>query len=133
MAQFDTALVLQAIVHEVLADHETNRQLIELIEDTRHSERSDEGDRTQLVWGVLELSLRQMAQSQHGRDLVVGLIDRFKEEALARSLSEIELMAAGLDPEEIEYTLRNYPEDFTPEGIAARRPTRRELDEAGAI
>ena len=58
MAQFDTSMVLDAIVYDVMADHETNRQLIELIEDTRHSERGDEGDRRQLVWGVLELALR---------------------------------------------------------------------------
>lgn len=132
MAQFDTTLVLEAIVHDVMADHETNRQLIELIEDTQHTER---GQR-QLVRGVLELALRQMAQSSHGRDLVVGLVDRFMDEALARSLAEIQLTAAGFDPQEIVETIREYPEDFGPEAMIARRrrgPTRQELDEGGAI
>ena len=43
MAHFDTSLVLEAITNEVLADHETNRQIIELIEDTRDTERGAEG------------------------------------------------------------------------------------------
>lgn len=132
MAQFDTTLVLEAIVHDVMADHETNRQLIELIEDTQHTER---GQR-QLVRGVLELALRQMAQSSHGRDLVVGLVDRFMDEAKARMLAEIQLTAAGFDPQEIVETIREYPEDFGPEAMIARRrrgPTRQELDEGGAI
>lgn len=136
MANFDTSLVLDAIVHDVLADHETNRQLIELIEDTRHSERGDEGDRIQLVWGVLLLSLRQMAKSSHGRDLVVGLVDRLMDEAKARMLAEIQLTAAGFDPQEIVETIREFPEDFGPEAMLARRrrgPTRQELDEGGAI
>ena len=135
MAKFDTALVLETIVHQVLADHETNRQIIELIEDTRDTERGGEGDRIQLVWGVLELALRQMAGSSHGRDLVVGLVDRFKDEALARSLAEIQLAAAGFEPQEIEETIQEFPEDFGPEAMLARRrgPTRQELDEGGAI
>jgi hypothetical protein len=129
VAHFDTSLVLEAITNEVLADHETNRQIIELIEDTRDTERGAEGDRQQLVWGVLELALRQMATSQHGHDLVVGLIDRLMEEARAESLARLELMAAGMVPYEIEETLREFPE------VAGKymRPTRRELDDAGAI
>lgn len=129
MAHFDTSLVLEAITNEVLADHETNRQIIELIEDTRDTERGAEGDRQQLVFGILELALRQMAKSQHGHDLVVGLIDRLMEESRAESLARIELMAAGLVPYEIDETLREFPE------VAAKyiRPTRRELDEAGPI
>jgi hypothetical protein len=127
MARFDTDHILSVIAWDALQDHETNRQVIEALEGFRL------GNQEAVVATVLEVVLRQMTQSQHGRDLVVGLVDRFKEEALARSLSEIELMAAGLDPEEIEYTLRNYPEEFTPEGIARRRPTRQELDEGGAI
>jgi len=130
MAHFDTSLVLEAITNEVLADHETNRQIIELVEDTRGSERGDEGDRRQLVWGVLELSLRQMAKSQHGHDLVVGLIDRLMEEARAESLARIELMAAGMVPYEVEETLREFPEVA---GKYMRHPTRQELDEGGAI
>jgi hypothetical protein len=130
MAHFDTSLVLEAITNEVLADHETNRQIIELIEDTRDTERGDEGDRRQLVWGVLELALRQMAKSQHGHDLVVGLIDRLMEEARAESLARIELMAAGMVPYEVEETLREFPEVA---GKYMRHPTRQELDEGGAI
>ena len=136
MAQFDTSLVFEAITNEVLADHETNRQIIELVEDTRHTERGDEGDRQQLVWGVLELALRQMAKSQHGHDLVVGLVDRLMEESQARMLAEIQLTAAGFEPDEIVETIREFPEDFGPEAMHARRrrgPTRQELDEGGAI
>jgi hypothetical protein len=129
MAQFDTSLVLEAITNEVLADHETNRQIIELIEDTRDTERGAEGDRQQLVWGVLELAIRQMARSQHGRDLVVGLVDRFMEESRAQSLARIELTAAGLTLQEVEETLIDFPE------VMARymRPSRQELDAGGPI
>ena len=129
MAQFDTSLVLEAITNEVLADHETNRQIIELIEDTRDTERGAEGDRQQLVWGVIELALRQMATSQHGRDLVVGLVDRFMEESRAQSLARIELTAAGLTRQEVEETLIDFPE------VVARhmRPSRAELDAGGPI
>jgi hypothetical protein len=129
MAQFDTSLVLEAITNEVLADHETNRQIIELIEDTRDTERGAEGDRQQLVWGVLELALRQMTRSQHGRDLVVGLVDRFMEESRAQSLARIELTAAGLTRQEVEETLVDFPE------VVARymRPSRQELDAGGPI
>jgi hypothetical protein len=129
MAQFDTSLVLEAITNEVLADHETNRQIIELIEDTRDTERGAEGDRQQLVWGVIELALRQMTRSQHGRDLVVGLVDRFMEESRAQSLARIELTAAGLTRQEVEETLIDFPE------VVARhmRPSRQELDAGGPI
>jgi hypothetical protein len=129
MAHFDTSLVLEAITNEVLADHETNRQIIELIEDTRDTERGAEGDRQQLVWGVLELALRQMTRSQHGRDLVVGLVDRFMEESRAQSLARIELTAAGLTRQEVEETLIDFPE------VVARymRPSRQELDAGGPI
>jgi len=129
MAHFDTSLVFEAITNEVLADHETNRQIIELIEDTRDTERGAEGDRQQLVWGVLELALRQMAKSQHGHDLVVGLMDRLTEEARAESLARIELTAAGLTPLEVEETLIDFPE------VAASymRPSRAELDAGGPI
>jgi hypothetical protein len=129
MAQFDTSLVLEAITNEVLADHETNRQIIELIEVTRDTERGAEGDRQQLVWGVIELALRQMARSQHGRDLVVGLVDRFMEESRAQSLARIELTASGLTRQEVEETLIDFPE------VVARymRPSRAELDAGGPI
>jgi hypothetical protein len=130
MAHFDTSLVLEAITNEVLADHETNRQIIELVEDTRGSERGDEGDRRQLVFGVLELALRQMAKSQHGHDLVVGLVDRLMEEARSEMLARYELTVAGFTPEEIEETLTEFPEVA---GKYMRYPTRQELDEAGAI
>lgn len=129
MAQFDTSLVLMVITNEVLADHETNRQIIELIEDTRDTERGAEDDRRQLVWGVLELALRQMARSQHGRDLVVGLVDRLMEETRADMLARLELTAAGFTPVEINETLAEFPE------VAGKymRPTRAELDAGGPI
>ena len=129
MAHFDTSLVLEAITNEVLPDHETNRQIIELIEDTRDTERGAEGDRQQLVWGVIELALRQMAKSQHGHDLVVGLVDRLMEETRAQSLARIELTAAGLTRQEVEETLIDFPE------VVSRymRPSREELDAGGPI
>jgi len=130
MAHFDTSLVLAAITNEVLADHETNRQLIELMADTRSNHPMEtEANRQQLVWGVLELALRQMARSQHGRDLVVGLVDRLMEESRAQSLARIELTAAGLTRQEVEETLFDFPE------VVARymRPSRAELDAGGPI
>ena len=129
MAQFDTALVLNVITREVLTDHEANRQVIEALEGFRL------GNQEEVLTSVLEVALRQMAQSSHGRDLVVGLVDRFKDEALARSLAEIQLTAAGFEPDEIAATIQEFPEDFGPEAMLARRrgPTRQELDEGGAI
>jgi hypothetical protein len=130
MAHFDTSLVLAAITNEVLADHETNRQLIELMADTRSNHPMEtEANRQQLVWGVLELALRQMARSQHGRDLVVGLVDRLMEESRAQSLARIELTAAGLTRQEVEETLFDFPE------VMAKymRPSRAELDAGGPI
>ena len=130
MAQFDTALVLNIIAHEVLTDHEANRRVIEALDGFRL------GEQEEVLASVLEIALRRMAESSHGRDLVVGLVDRFKDEALARSLAEIQLTAAGFDPDEIVETIREFPEDFGPEVMLARRrrgPTRQELDEGGAI
>jgi len=130
MAHFDTSLVLEAITNEVLADHETNRQIIELMADTRSNHPMEtEANRQHLVFGVLELALRQMTRSQHGRDLVVGLVDRFMEESRAQSLARIELTAAGLTRQEVEETLIDFPE------VVARymRPSRQELDAGGPI
>jgi hypothetical protein len=130
MAHFDTSLVLEAITNEVLADHETNRQIIELVADTRSNHPMEtEANRQQLVWGVIELALRQMATSQHGRDLVVGPVDRLMEESRAQSLARIELTAAGLTRQEVEETLIDFPE------VVARymRPSREELDAGGPI
>jgi hypothetical protein len=129
MAHFDTSLVLMVITNDVLADHETNRQIIELIEDTRDTERGAEDDRRQLVWGVLELALRQMAKSQHGHDLVVGLVDRLMEESRADMLARLELTAAGFTPVEINETLAEFPEATG----KYMRPSRKELDAAGPI
>ncbi len=129
MAQFDTALVLNVITREVLADHETNRQVIEALEGFRL------GNQEEVLASVLEITLRRMTASQHDRDLVVGLVDRLKDESLARALAELQLMAAGFEPDEIAATIQEFPEDFGPEAMLARRrgPTRQELDEAGAI
>ena len=128
MASFDTALVLMVITNDVLADHETNRQIIELIEDNRYTNGRPE-DRRQLVQGILELALRQMAKSQHGHDLVVGLMAQLMDEARAESLARIELTTAGFTPEEINETLTEFPE------VAAKyiRPSRAELDAGGPI
>ena len=130
MANFDTSLVLEAIVHDVLTDHEANRQVIEALDAFRLGNQED------VLASILEVSLRQISQSSHGRDLVVGLVDRYMDEAKARMLAEIQLTAAGFDPQEIVETIREYPEDFGPEAMIARRrrgPTRQELDEGGAI
>lgn len=126
MAQFDTSLVLAAITNEVLADHEANRQILVLVEaEFGHAPP----DRRALVGGILESILRQMARSQHGRDLVVGLVDRLTEESRAESLARIELQAAGLNWGEIDGVLAEFPE------VVARymRPCRAELDAAGPI
>jgi len=129
MAHFDTDHVLNVITFDALRDHEANRRVIEAIEGFRL------GNQEAVVAAVLEVVLRQAAQSSHGRDLVVGLVDRFTDEARARSLAEIQLTAAGFDPREIAETIRDYPEEFGPEKMLARRhrPTRQELMDAGAI
>ena len=130
MAQFNTDHVLTIISQDALRDHEANRRVIEALEGFRL------GNQEEVVASVLEVVLRQMGQSSHGRDLVVALVDRFTDEARARSLAEIQLNAAGFDPWEIEETIREFPESFSPEAMlnrTRRGPTHQELMEAGAI
>jgi hypothetical protein len=131
MAQFDTDHILSVITHETLADHETNRQVLESFLSACDREISH----VDLVRDILGLVLRQAAQSQHGRDLVVALVDRFTDEAKARSLAQIQLTAAGFEPQEIEDTIRDYPAEFSPEAMLNRHrgPTRQELDAGGPI
>lgn len=129
MAQFDTDHVLNIITQDALRDHEANRRVIEALEGFRL------GNQEEVVASVLEVVLRQMTQSSHGRDLVVGLVDRFMDEARARMLAEIQLTTAGFDPWEIEETIQEFPEEFSPEAMLARRrgPSRQELDAGGPI
>ena len=131
MAQFDTDHILSVITHDTLSDHETNRQVLESFLSACDREVTHED----LVRDILGLVLRQAAQSSHGRDLVVGLVDRFMDEARARMLAQIQLTAAGFDPEEIEDTIRDYPAEFSPEAMLNRHrgPTRQELDAGGPI
>lgn len=131
MAQFDTDHILSVITHETLADHETNRVVLESFLSACDREISHED----LVRDVLGAVLRQAAQSSHGRDLVVGLVDRFMDESRARMLAEIQLTAAGFERDEIADTIRDYPEAFSPEAMLARRrgPSRQELDAGGPI
>ena len=131
MAQFDTDHILSVITHETLADHETNRVVLESFLSACDREISHED----LVRDVLGAVLRQAAQSSHGRDLVVGLVDRFMDESRARMLAEIQLTAAGFEPQEILETIHEFPDDFSPEAMLARRrgPTRQELDAGGPI
>ena len=128
MARFDTDHILTIISTDALRDHEANRQVIEALEGFHL------GNQEEVLSAVLETVLRRMAGSSHGRDLVVGLLDRFADEAKARMLAEIQLTAAGFEPQEIEDTIRDYPEDFGPEKMLRHRgPTRQELDAGGPI
>jgi len=129
MARFDTDHILTVISQDTLRDHEANRQVLEALEGFRL------GNQDEVLAAVLEVALRQMAQSTHGRDLVVGLVDRFMDETRARMMAEIQLTAAGFEPDEIEDTIRDYPESFSPEMMLNRRrgPTRQDLDAGGPI
>ena len=128
MARFDTDHILTIISTDALRDHEANRQVIEALEGFHL------GNQEEVLSTVLETVLRRMAGSSHGRDLVVGLLDRFADEAKARMLAEIQLTAAGFEPQEILETIEEFPEEFSPERMLRRRgPTRQELDEGGAI
>ena len=128
MARFDTDHILSIISADALRDHEANRQVIEALEGFHL------GNQEEVISTVLETVLRRMAGSSHGRDLVVGLLDRFADEAKARMLAEIQLTAAGFEPQEILETIEEFPEEFSPERMLRRRgPTRQELDEGGAI
>jgi predicted nucleic acid-binding protein len=128
MAQFDTDHILTVITQDSLRDHEANRRVIEALAEFRL------GNQEQVVDTILEVVLRQMAQSSHGRDLVVGLVDRFMDESRARSLAEIQLTAAGFEPHEIEETIQDFPEEFGPERmLRPRGPSRQELDAGGPI
>ena len=77
MAQFDTDHILSVITHETLSDHETNRVVLESFLSACDREITH----VDLVREVLGAVLRQAAQSSHGRDLVVGLVDRFVDES----------------------------------------------------
>jgi len=134
MAHFDTSLVFAAIANDTLADHEANRQMVELVDQIQRlgglqGVTGHRADKQALVCQTLEIVFRQMARSQHGHDLVVGLMDRLMEESRAESLARIELMASGLTPLEVEETLVDFPE------VVARymRPSRQELDAGGPI
>ena len=129
MARFDTDHILTVISQDTLRDHEANRQVLDALEGFRL------GNQDEVLAAVLEVALRQMAQSTHGRDLVVGLVDRFMDETRARMMAEIQLTAAGFEPDEIEDTIRDYPESFSPEMMLNRRrgPTRQDLDAGGPI
>ena len=128
MARFDTDHILTVISQDTLRDHEANRQVLDALEGFRL------GNQDEVLAAVLEVALRQMAQSTHGRDLVVGLVDRFMDETRARMMAEIQLTEAGFEPQEIEDTIRDYPEDFGPEKMLRHRgPTRQELDAGGPI
>jgi len=128
MAQFDTDHILDIITFDALRDHEANRRVIEALDGFKL------GNQEAVVSTVLEVVLRQLAQSSHGRDLVVGLVDRFMDESRARMLAEIQLTAAGFEPGEIRETIRDYPEEFGPEKMLRRRgPSRQELDAGGPI
>ena len=129
MARFDTDHILTIISQDTLRDHEANRQVIEALEGFRL------GNQDEVLATVLEVTLRRMAQSSHGRDLVVGLVDRFMDESRARMLAEIQLTSAGFEPDEIEDTIRDYPESFSPEMMLNRRrgPSRQDLDAGGPI
>ena len=131
MAQFDTDHILTVITQDALRDHETNRQVLQSFLSACDREINHED----LVRDILGLVLRQAAQSSHGRDLVVGLVDRFMDEARSRMLAEIQLTAAGFDPWEIAETIRDFPEEFGPEAMLNRRrgPSRQELDAGGPI
>ena len=130
MARFDTDHILTVISHDSLRDHEANRRVLEALEGFRLGNQEEV-----VVSSILEIVLRQMAQSSHGRDLVVGLVDRFMDEARARMLAEIQLTAAGFEPQEILETIQEFPEEFSPEAMLARRrgPSRQELDAGGPI
>ena len=130
MAHFDTDHILNVIAHDALRDHEANRRVLEALEGFQLGNQEEV-----VVSAVLEIVLRRMAQSSHGRDLVVGLVDRFMDEALARSLAEIQLTAAGFEPDEIEETIQEFLESFSPEAMLdrGRRPSRQELDAGGPI
>ena len=127
MAHFDTDHILDVLTDDVLSQG-GDIVIKDMLNDHRH------GATTQwdIVREVLRMALVGSAQSQHGRDLVVGLLDRFVAESKARMLVEIELTAAGLDEEEIEEALRDYPEHFTPEGIATRRAANQQLPQDGS-
>jgi len=129
MARFDTDHILTIISQDTLRDHEANRHVIEAMEGFRL------GNQEEILATVLDITLRRMAQSSHGRDLVVGLVDRFMDESRARMLAEIQLTAAGFEPDEIEDTIRDYPESFSPEMMLnpRRGPSRQELDAGGPI
>ena len=130
MARFDTDHILTVITHDALADGETNRAVLESFLSACDREITH----VDLVREILGAVLRQASQSSHGRDLVVGLVDRYTDEAKARMLAEIQLTAAGFEPDEIEETIQEFPEEFSPERMLRRRgPSRQELDEGGAI
>lgn len=133
MANFDTQHAFATIASEVLADQESNSQILELTDQIpRLSGLEGVAGRLEkqvLVFKALEISLRQMAQSQRGRDLVVSLMDQLMEDARAEGLARLQLTAAGLSTAEIDSAIADFPELLD----RWRRPTREELEQAGPI
>jgi hypothetical protein len=133
MAHFDTQHAFATIANEVLADQESNSQILELTDQIPRLSGLDgvagRLEKQVLVFKALEISLRQMAQSQRGRDLVVSLMDQLMEDARAEGLARLQLAAAGLSTAEIDSAIEDFPELLD----RWRRPSREELDEAGPI
>ena len=106
MAHFDTQHAFATIANEVLADQESNSQILELTDQIPRLSGLDgvagRLEKQVLVFKALEISLRQMAQSQRGRDLVVSLMDQLMEDARAEGLVRLQLAAAGLSTAEID-------------------------------
>lgn len=118
MTQIQTHKILDTITDDIMS-RGGSTVITNMLNDCRYGAISQ----WDLVREIVRMTFAEGAQSQRHRDMLVGLVDRMMAEELARSLGRLELTAAGLDEEEIEEALRDYPEHFTPEGIEARRPT----------
>lgn len=116
MAHFDNRTVVDAIIAEAFSNGGDELREVSPVP-------------TNMLGAFVETFFRHAAGSTHGRDLILGLAARCHEDALALSLTRLQLTTAGLSAEEIDNAIADFPELVE----RWRRPSREELDEAGPI
>jgi len=129
MAHFSNHAVTEAIVDTAFDNG--GREMILALSALVEGAHTRASHRTAMV-EFMEVFLRHAAGSTHGRDLVIALAERCHDVTRSEMLARVELTAGGFSPEEIEETLAEFPE-VAGKYMRSVRPTRRELDEAGAI
>lgn len=116
MPQIPTHKILDTITDGIMSGG-GDTVVTDMLNDHRYGATST----WDIVREIVRMTLAECSQSARHRDMLVGLVDRLMAEQVALGLARVELTAAGMDAAEIDETIREFPDFFTPEGIAARR------------